>query len=449
MDQKIAKKTRALPLGFTIIELLVSSAVFIILLSVGLANYSRINRQQIFHQTVKNVLEDLRLAQDKALSGEKPSECRPPANVLLAGYRVTINPDNRSYEIRSVCEGLAQEPVCKSAALRTGVTITQKPDEIFFRVLTKGVDLGGVETGTITLQGYGLVEQIVITESGEIYSTRDLIPTTTPAPTGAPTPTPTPRPPTPTPTRVPTPTSTPRPPTPTPTQVPTLTPTPSDTALAGLWHLEEEGTSIRYDSSAKGNHLSVSAGDTINRSTDAMQGLYSADFEKDDSEFLFITDAGQTGLDITGNITVSVWVKPESLTGMHNMVAKWKEAGPDRGYALYRSTTDVVIFDLSNNGSTENYAYTPVGQLTVGAWTHVAGVYNGTDIRIYINGVLSANGSHNPQAYSSGIHNTDASFTIGSVSDPGFYFDGLIDEVAIYNRALSASEIAGIYASHN
>jgi len=81
--------------------------------------------------------------------------------------------------------------------------------------------------------------------------------------------------------------------------------------------------------------------------------------------------------------------------------------------------------------------------IPTGTWTHVAATYDpspGNEVRLYINGQLdnSTNFAHGP------IDSSDSALTIGNRMGQ-HYFDGTIDEVAIYNRALSAEEIAELY----
>src|SRR5207245_6120185 len=73
-------------------------------------------------------------------------------------------------------------------------------------------------------------------------------------------------------------------------------------------------------------------------------------------------------------------------------------------------------------------------------WIHLAAVVNGTSISIYVNGQFN-----NSVPVSHGIFPGTAPLIIGSTLFSGSFFNGLIDEPAIYNRALSTSEIAAIY----
>jgi prepilin-type N-terminal cleavage/methylation domain-containing protein len=165
--------------GFTLIELLVVTGVIGIVLTIGLANYSRINRRQIFNNSVEEVLQDLRLAQDKAVSGEKPSACRPPTEYPLMGYKLEFSSSGTSYQIKAVCEGVAEDLSCKTGVLSSGVAKIDGPDSIFFKVLHQGAELDSAEE-RLTFQGYNYTREIIVTESGEIYPTELMMGTPTP-----------------------------------------------------------------------------------------------------------------------------------------------------------------------------------------------------------------------------------------------------------------------------
>jgi len=218
----------------------------------------------------------------------------------------------------------------------------------------------------------------------------------------------------------------------------------NDANLQALWLMEEE-SGTRYDYTPNDNDLTDN--NTVGSSVDAQEGSRSADFERSNSEYLSITDGDQTGLDITGDLTICCWVKPESLGAVMYFVSKWATTDNQRSYMLYTygvANGDVTAL-LSDNGTDAVGANTVGGVLAVDTWAHVAVVYNGTDIRIYVNGALSENGSDNPASYSGGIYNGTAEVHVGGRDGSTNYFDGLIDEAAVFDRALSADEIADIY----
>lgn len=205
-------------LGFTLIELLIAISIIGILVGFGFAKYYEFNRRQTLVQAAQGLKNNLRLAQDKALAGEKPGRsfdwCRGVGETLK-GYRLRF-PTNTRYLVEAVCsnDAVPAEEV-KSVDLRGGVTKSAGLDEVLFRVLAQGVE----NPGEFYLAGYGRTEKVVVEGAGNIYIV---------AATALPTPTPPSPIPTPTPPPIPTPTPTPMP-TPSPTPSPTPTPPPQ-------WH---------------------------------------------------------------------------------------------------------------------------------------------------------------------------------------------------------------------
>jgi hypothetical protein len=222
----------------------------------------------------------------------------------------------------------------------------------------------------------------------------------------------------------------------------------NDAHLQGLWLLEET-SGTRYDSSPNDSN-DLTDNNTVGYSTDSQEGSNSADFENGQSEYLSIADASQTGLDITGDLSIVAWIKPESFpVTIHTIVAKYTADTGKRGYLFYTrdwGSGEKLSATLSDDGTTQNIAKGAT-TLSAGTWYHVAVVYDGTDIRLYVDGSLDSNGADNPKTYSGGIYDTGEDFVLGSESDAStnWHWDGLMDEVAVFDRALSASEVSDIY----
>lgn len=195
------------------------------------------------------------------------------------------------------------------------------------------------------------------------------------------------------------------------------------TNLEGAWLLNET-SGTRYDQSVNSNDL-----------TDNNTALYgtgqfgnAADFERDNSEYLSITDATQTGLDITGDWTFVTWFKAES-TGISQGLF---EKGSDYRILL----TDAQQISAYSGGSALN---TAASTFSAGVWIHIATVYNATTntLEIFVNGSSSASGSANDPTDNS------SPFYIGRWSS-GFYLDGLVDETMVFSRQLDSTEINDI-----
>ena len=78
---------------------------------------------------------------------------------------------------------------------------------------------------------------------------------------------------------------------------------------------------------------------------------------------------------------------------------------------------------------------------TVGEWQHVSFVYDGSSIRSYVNGVLKDTVSKTLSTVDSG----SGSIGSGNYTASYKYFDGSIEDVRVYNRALSGEEIVQLY----
>jgi hypothetical protein len=219
-----------------------------------------------------------------------------------------------------------------------------------------------------------------------------------------------------------------------------------DAGMVSWWYLDES-SGTRYDGSGTSNNdltdnNTVTSYSTTNQSV--KEGAAAASFVRANSETLSITDASQTGLDITDNITLVAWMRPTNLSVDMGIAGK-SDGLNNRSYYLYIDSTGPMLkakVSSSGSGAAQPFGATT---LSVNTWYHVALVYNGTDLRLYLNGSLDANGADNPLSYSSGIYDGTGNFAIGSRGNVDDFFDGQIDEVAVFNRALSADEIKEIY----
>lgn len=169
-----------------------------------------------------------------------------------------------------------------------------------------------------------------------------------------------------------------------------------------------------------------------------------ADFEKSNSEVLSITDASQSGLDLTGAMSFNCWVTLESSTGSSNTImSKWNVAG-GTGYRLYIGTANWIEFIVNNgsqsSGATNNSVIPDDGTFRMITATFTT---SGSDrVKIYLNGVAQAIPS--PQDSASGASNNADPFQIGGRNGSAFY-DGIIDECGIWSRVLSQAEITSLY----
>ena len=139
--------------------------------------------------------------------------------------------------------------------------------------------------------------------------------------------------------------------------------------------------------------------------------------------------------------TVEAWVYITSAPASSKLIAGFVNGlGSTREDKLLHITSGRRIgFTVWDGISDKTIIST--SQIPLNTWTHVAGTADGTNARVYVNGV---------EAGSIAAGNTEADYTvpdifIGGSSASFGYFSGKIDEVKIYNRSLSASEITDEY----
>ncbi len=200
-----------------------------------------------------------------------------------------------------------------------------------------------------------------------------------------------------------------------------------------FWHMDEaswNGTPDEVvDSSGNGNHgtahgnATTTANGMVNRA-----GIF-------DGSGDYVDCGSDNSLDVD-YITVESWVKFTSNSG--NRVIASYDDGTNRRWALYLRNGNILRFFVFVNNAAKIIDYSWIPQLDT--WYHIAGVKSATHVRLYINGEEVGI----PQAHPGVIDKDPYKLRIGVGDYPG-YFNGTIDEVKIYNRALSPDEIKASY----
>jgi hypothetical protein len=147
----------------------------------------------------------------------------------------------------------------------------------------------------------------------------------------------------------------------------------------------------------------------------------------------------------TNTMTLEAWVKLRTFSGANSreIVSKYGSSGALDCYTMAIDPTTkkayVAINSANNTGGIQLFSATTI---PTNVWVHIAAVADGSTVKIYLNGQLS-----NSANWTQGIHVASSDVTIGCTMQfsPTSYFNGLIDEVSLYNRALSDCEIQSIY----
>jgi RHS repeat-associated protein len=182
----------------------------------------------------------------------------------------------------------------------------------------------------------------------------------------------------------------------------------------------------------------------------AQPGAVSSDWQATSASFNGTTSrvalADDDVLDRAGTaaFTLEAWVDPRTLSAgkPHVIAGKFGTVGGSiNGYLLgVRNDRTVCLRETSGTADTANG---PALQLN--KWSHVACVYTGSALHLYVNGVLVAapSGMTNPTSSSRSLSNTTLAFEIGAPVDTASadFMDGRLQEVAYYQRALPVSEL--------
>ena len=197
------------------------------------------------------------------------------------------------------------------------------------------------------------------------------------------------------------------------------------------------------DYSAGGNHLTMTnqeAGDIV---ADAPAGtVHSDDFGGTD-EFAAAGDV----LDFEYNVpfSLSMWFKTTSAASSYMFAKEWGQ-----GYAIRYSWTGQVGFELINTATTKHlWVYTTQAGFNDGEWHHVLTTYNGnhlvTGVHVYVDGVDEPLTTLYNNLGTNTTLNTAPLYIGGRQSLPIMTFTGKLCHGAIYDKELSAAEVARIY----
>jgi hypothetical protein len=152
-------------------------------------------------------------------------------------------------------------------------------------------------------------------------------------------------------------------------------------------------------------------------------------------------------LDGMSALTLSVWVKINSVDRDTEVLNKWVagDSPLDGAYAMGIDAGEQTAFQYC----TDHDYVIKISKvaLGIGSWHHIAGVYTGTQASIYIDGSLVALSRNDPDV-TGPLHRISEDLLIGCGNLRGIltsFFQGSIDDVRIYNRALTDSEILDLF----
>lgn len=226
---------------------------------------------------------------------------------------------------------------------------------------------------------------------------------------------------------------------PTSVQVRTSAANPEDEDLVGSWSFEGVGQNV-VDSSNYNNHgtLGTNASASPNDST-RVAGYSGKGMEFDGiNDYVNVPADNSLNMSSSGEVTLSTWVNLNDWPNNYGIAGRYDYGdGSQRyGYMLYTKSGGEFRFQVAN----DTHSYPSATGFSTDKWHHLVGTYDGSDIKIFVNGDLEGTASH-----SAGIGVPSYGFRIGTVDDTFTNMNGTIDEVKVYNRSLSTSEVQALY----
>ena len=213
--------------------------------------------------------------------------------------------------------------------------------------------------------------------------------------------------------------------------------------LVAYWSLDEaSGNAI---DAATGNDLTETVG-TIASTTGRVSTA--RDFEATETEYFAIADNADLS---TGDIdfTIAAWVQLESKPATEmDIVSKFETSGNQREYRMrYFNTTDRLTWTVDSNGATPvtvSWGSAP----STATWYFVVAWHDSVNNVI---GISVNDGTPVTSAHTVGVLNGTSPFHIGALGRAAatFYWDGLIDEVGLWKKVLTAAEITWLYNAGN
>ncbi len=211
------------------------------------------------------------------------------------------------------------------------------------------------------------------------------------------------------------------------TTVPVTVQNTASSGLVGAWAFDETSGATASDQSGRGNN------GTQTNATWIAGGKFNNALSFNGTN-AWVTVPDSATLDLTTGMTLEAWVRPAVAGNWRTAVVK--EQSGNLAYGLYANTDgNRPHVEVLVGGSVRSIA--GPSALPTASWSHLGATYDGTTLRLFVNGAQVGQ-----LAVSGSISTSSLPVRIGGNNTwGGEWFSGTIDEVRIYNRALSAAEI--------
>ncbi len=221
------------------------------------------------------------------------------------------------------------------------------------------------------------------------------------------------------------------------------TPTALDPTIVGYWKLDEGTGTIAQDSSGKGNDGTLTNGPMW--STGQLNGALQFDGIDD-----YVAIPSTNEFDTQTALTLSAWMNPDNVSSSQFLLSKHAANGNWESFSFRLQSNGTVRFSVQNADVDAHPDWISTTTLSPGTWYHIVFSWErvtgiSSDAKVFINGVeegATFQGDGYTPSFTMGFSASNP-VAIGrrERDTPTHYFEGLIDDVRIYNRALSSSEV--------
>jgi hypothetical protein len=202
------------------------------------------------------------------------------------------------------------------------------------------------------------------------------------------------------------------------------------------WKMDESGVSDRTDTVA-----SIVLANSVNSALrpNSATGIINnaGDFVPASFNYLDTADSSTLSMGANVDFTISVWFKTDASPNYQVVLDKNNASTYDYRFRIYGGGDNKLHFVI-NTGSDD---VSSTSSISTGTWYHAVVTYDGSNIRLYLNGSLETT-----YAFSADVTDGAGLLEIGgSTNIGGGFWDGLIDELGIWKRALSGTEVGDLY----
>lgn len=202
-----------------------------------------------------------------------------------------------------------------------------------------------------------------------------------------------------------------------------------ENSLVGYWNFDEDSGGVASDLSGNGNDGTIHGAKLVDGKHGKALSINGVD------DYVEVSDSAS--FDLGDAMTLITWINPDKVTSYDRIIAKPHTtfASPYNMYSLIFDNAGHARFEGCIGG--HKTEINGVSKIQLNEWTHIAATYDSLQLKLYVNGNLEST-----KDLTGGIYTNDMPIYIGcNIFYSGENFNGIIDEVRIYNYALTEDEI--------